>query len=152
MLPFAKKGDKQIIKNFRPVSLFPICGKIFERIIFNEIFIYFSATKLTFKNQSGFQPGDSCINQLLSIAYDICTSFDNGLEVRSDFLDITKAFDNVWHEGLIFKLKQSGIFGELLHILCIFLSNRKQRVVLNGKNLSWTNAHAEVPQGSIPGP
>ena len=84
------------------------------------------------KNQSGFQPGDSCINQLLSITYEIFTSFDNRLEVRSVFLDISKAFDKVWQEGLIFKLKLDGISGELFHILSDFLSNRKQRVVVNG--------------------
>ena len=150
--PISKKGDKQNIQNYRPVSLLPICGKIFERLIFNEMFIYFSANKLISKNQSGFQPGNSCINQLLSITYEIFTSLDNGLEVRSVFLDISKAFDKVWHEWLIFKLKQNGIFGELLHILSEFLSNRKQRVVLNSQNSSLTNAHGGVPRGSIPGP
>ena len=76
--PIHKKGHKQNIKNYRPVSLLPICGKIFERLIFNEMFIYFSANKLTSKNQSGFQSSDSCINQLLSITHEIFTSFDNG--------------------------------------------------------------------------
>ena len=65
------------------------------------------------------------------------------------FLDISKAFDEVWHKELIFKLKQNGISGELLHILSDFLSNWKQRVVLNGQSSSWTNVHAGVPQGSI---
>ena len=78
------------------------------------MFIYFSANKLISKNQSGFQPGDSCINQLLSITHEIFTSFDNGLEVRNVFLDISKAFDKVWHEGLIFKLKQKGISSHLI--------------------------------------
>ena len=78
------------------------------------MFIYFSANKLISKNQSGFQPGDSCINQLLSITHEIFTSFDNGLEVRNVFLDISKAFEKVWHEGLIFKLKQKGISSHLI--------------------------------------
>ena len=87
------------------------------------MFIYFSANKLVSKNQSGFQRGDSCINHLLSTTHEIFTSFDNALEVRNVFLDISKAF-NVWHEGLLFKLKQNGVSGEILHISPTFLSNR----------------------------
>ena len=73
-------------------------------------------------------------------------------KVRSAFLDLSKAFDKIWHEGLILDLKQNSISVELLHILSDFLSNRKQRVVLNGQNLSWTNVHAGVPQESVLGP
>ena len=113
------------------------------------MFIYFSANNLISKNQSGFQPGDSCINQLLSISHEIFTSFDNGIEVRSIFLDISKAFDKFWHEGIIFKLKQNSISGAILLFLSDFLSNRKQNIVLNRQNSSWTNVHAGVPQGSI---
>ena len=65
---------------------------------FNEMFNYFSANKLITKSLSGFQTGDFSMNQLLSITYQ---SFDNGLEVTSVFLDISTAFDKVWHEGLI---------------------------------------------------
>ena len=116
IVPIHKKGDKQTLKNCRPVSLLPICGKIFERIIFNEMIRFFLDNKLILTNQSGFKPGDSCINQLLSITHEIYKSFDDGLEVRSVFLDISKAFDKVWHEGVIFKLKQNGISGDLLNI------------------------------------
>ena len=141
--------DKQNIKNYRAASLLPICGKIFERLIFNKMFFCFSANKLISENQCCFQPGDSCISQLLSITYKVFTSFDNGLEVRTVLLDISKTFDKVWHEGLIFKLKQNSISGELLCILSDFLSNRKHRVVLNSQNLSWSNAHAGGLQQSI---
>ena len=60
-------------------------------------------------------------------------SFDDGFEIRGVFLDISKAFDKVWHEGLIFKLKQNSISGNLLNLLCDFLRNRKRRVLLNGQ-------------------
>ena len=68
--------------------------------------------------------------------------------MRGVFLDISKAFDKVWFKGLIYKLKQNGISGKLLSLIIDFLSNRKQRVVLNGKYSSWTNIEAGVPQGS----
>ena len=77
---------------------------------------------------------------------------DEGYEIRGVFLDISKAFDKVWHEGLVFKLKQNGISGNLLNIFEDFLRNRKQRVVLNRQISNWEKNHAGVPQGSILGP
>ena len=74
---------------------------------------------------------------------------DEGYEIRGIFLDISKVFSKVWHEGLVFKLKQNGIFGNLLNILEDFLRNRKQRVVLNEQASNWENIHAGVPQASI---
>ena len=87
----------------------------------------------------------------MAITHEIYISFDDAFEGRAVFLDISKAFDKVWHKGLIYKLKQNGISGKLLNLIIDFLSNRKQRVVLNGKYSSWTNIEAGVPQGSILG-
>ena len=151
VVPIHKKGDTQTLKNYRPVSLLPTCGKIFERLIYNEMFGFFLDKGLISANQSGFKPGDSCINQLLSITHNIYKSFDDGYEVRGVFLDISKAFDKVWHDGLIFKLQENGISGNLLKVLKHFLTNGKQRVVLHGQSSSWTNVKAGVAQSSIVG-
>ena len=101
------------------------------------MFSLFLENNLITKKQSGFKLGESCINQSLSITYEIYKSFDDGFKVRSVFLDISKAFDNIWHQGIIFKLRQNGISGGLLNILSDFLSNRKQRIVLSGQISSW---------------
>ena len=116
------------------------------------MFTYFIENNLIFENQSGFKPGNSCINHLLAIIHKIFSSFDDNYEVRGVFLDISKAFDKVWHEGIIHKLKRNGISGNLLSLLTDFLRNRKQRVILNGQSSSWANINAGVLQGYILGP
>ena len=101
IIPVYKKSDKQLIINYRPVLLVPIWGKVFEKIICNSLFC----------NQFGFRPGDSWVNQLISITHDIYKAFDANLllEVRGVFLDMSKAFDKVWHDGLLYKLRCMGI-------------------------------------------
>ena len=143
---FTKRGDKQMLQNYRPVLLLPVCGEILERLMFNEMFEIFIENKLISSSQSGFNPGDSCINQLLSITHEIYSSFDEVLEVRSVFLDIAKAFDKVWYDGIIFKLTQNGIPGNLLNLFRDFLNDRKQRVILNGQFSTWKNVSAGVPK------
>ena len=138
VLPIHKKENRQLKKNYRPISLLPICGKIFEKLVFDVMYEFLNKNNLTPK-QSGFRPGDSTINQLLSITNEIHKAFDKypSRETRAIFLDISKAFDKVWHEGLIFKLKSNGVSGKLLDLIKSFLSERYQRVVLNGKSSSW---------------
>ena len=109
---------------------------MYERIIFKEVFNNFHQNQLFTKCQSGFLPGDSCISQLLSVVHEINSSFDcdPSIDVSGVFLDISKAFDKVWHEGTLFKLKTSGVNDEALTLLTNYLHVRYQRVVLNGKN------------------
>ena len=77
------------------------------------MFKFLTENNLISQNQSGFKPCYSCTNQLLSITHEIYKSFNDGYEVRSVFLGMSKAFDNVWHKGRIFKLKQNDISGNL---------------------------------------
>ena len=103
-----KKGNKQLIKNYRPISLLPICGKILEKNIFNSLYTYFHSNNLITKNQSGFHPGDSTTNQLLYLVDEIHQAFDSidSYEVRAVFLDISKAFNKIWHDGYISSLNK----------------------------------------------
>ena len=110
--------------------------------------------KLFTEFQSGFIPGGSFIVQLLSITHEIYKDFDCNLpaDMRGFFLDISKVFDKIWHEGLIFKLKAygiDGIEGDLLKFLINYLKDCKQRIVLNGQNSSWKNILAGVRRGSV---
>ena len=153
VIPVHKKGDKQITTNYRPVSLLPICRKIFEKIIFSSLFEYLEDNKLFNCNQSGSRSGDSCVHQLPSITHENYKLFDASRSrgVRGVFLDITKAFDRVWHDGLLYKLKLLGICGSYHNLIQSFLDSRHQRVVLNGQSSKWYLVEVGVPQGSILG-
>ena len=152
VVPIHKKNETNLIKNYRPVSLLPICGKILEKLILNNLYSYIFDNNFIDDRQSGYRRGDSTIKQLLSITHEIHKAFDDGKELRAVFLDISKAFDKVWTEGLIFKLKRIGIEGEMINILTSFLNDRKQRVTMDGINSEWADVEAGVPQGSILGP
>ena len=95
VVPLHKKGNKQSLENYRLISLLPICLNIFERLIYNEMFTFFTETNLTSPNQSGFRPGDSFFNQLLAITHKIYKSFNEWFEVRRVSLDLSKVFDKV---------------------------------------------------------
>ena len=98
-----------MIKCYRPVSLLPVCGKIFEKIIFNPLFNCLEDDNLLNDNHSGFRTGDSCVHQLLCYK---AFQKNRSLEVRGVFLDFLKAFDIVWHDGLTYKLRRLGIYGK----------------------------------------
>ena len=113
VFPVHKKEEKNLFKNYRSVSLLPIFSQIFERVAYNSVFNHFVSNKPFTTSRSGFRPGDSCIAQLLSIIHEIPTSFNSNplANVRGVLLDISKAFDKVWHKDRIYKLKFYGIEG-----------------------------------------
>ena len=150
--PVHKKNNRQIKSNYRPISLLPICGKLLEKIVFDHVYHHLNTHNLLSKNQSGFRPGDSTRYQLISITSDIYKSFESFDETRAIFLDISKAFDKVWHNGVIHKLKCNEISGNLLDFFEDYLKIRYQRVVLNGTESNWNKIEAGVPQGSVLGP
>ena len=150
--PVYKKGQKELKSNYRPISLLPAISKVLERIIFNRIYAHLESNgHLTWRN-SGYKKADSTINQLLYITHQIQQNLDDGDDTGLVFLDQSRAFDRIWHEGLLAKIKSCGINGPLLTFLQSYLSNRKIRVVIEGCESDWNNISAGVPQGSILGP
>ena len=147
-----KKGDKSLVSNYRPISLLSNMEKVFERLIFKHIYNFIHENNVLSPHQSGFRPRDSTVNQLMYLYNNYCKALNEGKEIRVIFFDISKAFDRVWHRGLLTKLKSIGIHGTLLSWFSDYLSNRRQRVVLPGTHSDWINIEAGVPQGSILGP
>ena len=113
---------------------------------------HFTSNNLITKNQSRFRTNDSVTNQLICLVDSIHSSLDINLDVRPVFLDMSKTFDKVWKEGLLFKLKQNGINGKLLNLLKGYLANRNRRVLLNGYESGWGIVESGVPKGSVLGP
>ena len=144
VVPIHTKNDKQCIKKYRPLSLLPICSKIFEKSFLTNCTSFLMKMTYYHLTNQAFDP-------VKYITHKIYQSFDNDLEVRRVFLDISKAFDKVWHEGLILKLSRNGICGNLLNLLKDFLKYRKQSVRLDGQNSSWKGIISGDLQGSILG-
>ena len=123
-------------------------------MIWKDLCSYFHKNELFTKCQSGFLPDNSCVSQLLSIVHDSNSSLncDPTQDVSGVFLDISKVLDKVWHERLLRKLETYGVKGEVLNLLCNYLHERYQRVVLDGQTTSWELIKSVVPQGSVLGP
>lgn len=152
VVPLHKKGDYSCPSNYRPVSLLSGVGKLQERIVFKHMHNFLNENNLLYKYQSGFLPNHSTTFQLIDIYHHICQTFDNNQYSCMVFCDVSKAFDRVWHKGLIFKLKQHGISGNLLDWISNYLDNRYQKVAIRSCTSNFKKVSAGVPQGSVLGP
>lgn len=150
--PVYKKGEKSLCTNYRPISLLSCIGKVMEKCIQTHMFTYLTDHNLLTVSQSGFIPGDSTVFQLLGIYDDLCQSLDKQCTSQAIFFDISKAFDRVWHRGLIYKLYAIGIRDMLLEWIKDYLSDRTQAVVIKGCMSNYRCVHSGVPQGSVLGP
>ena len=150
--PIHKKGDQHIVNNYRPISLLCILSKVFERIVYRDVYNFLLKHDKLNKYQAAYREGSSTEFQLLEIYDSILKAVDSGKLTRYVFLDCSKAFDRVWHRGLIHKLKKLGITGILLKWFTSYLEDRSQCVVINGKVSEQRKLEAGVPQGSILGP
>ena len=145
--PVPKKGDLSIVSNYRPISLLNSEDKVIERLIFKHLYNHLHDNNILSTLQSGFIPGDSTVNQLTFLYNVFCQALDSGKEVRAVFCDISKAFDRVWHAGLLLKLQAAGVTGKVLAWFTSYLSDRRQRVVIPGGTSDWTSIYAGGSSG-----
>ena len=151
VVPLFKKENRHLVSNYRPVSLLSNLSKVMEKVVYKKIYKYLDDNNLLTDKNYGFKHSDSTVNQLLFITQKIANALDDKHDACIVFLDVSRAFDKVWHKGLLFKLNQMGITGNALKWIESYLSNRFQRVVVNGCS-SQLYTNSGVPQGSILGP
>lgn len=150
-----KKDKKSDPNNYRPITLLSVISKLFERLIYNSIYNHLKTHELIYKKQSGFLPGHSTTDQLLTITSSIFDNFEKGYNVRAIFLDITAAFDSVPHNLLLHKIKSYGLRGNVHKLVESYLSKRRIKVKVNNTLSKESNENfinSGVPQGSILGP
>jgi hypothetical protein len=150
VVPIHKKGPKNNVSNYRPISLLPVAGKILERCVHQHL--YSITREDIIKNQHGFMSKKSTTSQLVQFYDNVFHDCDNSIQTDVTYLDLTKAFDSVPHDLLLLKLNSFGINGKLLSWISNYLSRRKQKVVIEGKSSTFKNVISGVPQGSILGP
>ena len=152
VIPVFKKGQMQDASNYRPISLIPVIGKVFEYVIFNQVNEYFRCFDLFNRVQYGFSKGKSTVDAIRNLVDKILFIFESGGYVLSSFCDLSMAFDSIEHNILIDKLRFYGIQGKQLKFFESYLTDRKQIVYVNGEFSSVRNLSNGVPQGSILGP
>ena len=117
VMSLSKKGDPSELNNYQPVSLLPCTSKILECIVFKNVYNYLRDNRILSPHQSGFQSGDSTVNQLAYLYHVFSKALDAKKDVRIVFCDVTKEFDRVWHEGLLYKFGKNRYRRKIIGVL-----------------------------------
>ena len=150
--PVYKKGAKDNISNYRPVSILPIFGKIFEKVFHNRIYEFCMQEKILSEDQFGFQKDHSATHALYESIDFIKHAHNRGKHILAIFIDLSKAFDTIYHFKLLQKLNAYGIRRVANDLLKSYLTDRAQQVSVNGTLSDMEQVKFDVPQGSVVGP
>ena len=129
--PINKKGDRVFLENYRPISLLPTISKIFERVIHDQLYDYFNSNNLLAAQQYGFRPQHSTEYAAVKLVDHTSSEMENQKIPTAVFIDLSKAFDTLSYDILLYKLKYYGVTGTEFKLMQNYLSNRKQYVVFN---------------------
>ena len=149
---YKKSGPKTCKTSYRPISLLPTLSKIFESVLHDRLFRHCIENNIITEKQAAYLKGDSTVSQLLYIVHNIKQNWTQKKITQGVFLDVSSAFDKVWHNGLISKLQQIGVKDDFLQTIMSYLDGRKQVVVIDGIKSDTLEITAGVPQGSRLGP
>lgn len=152
VIPVYKSGVKEDVNNYRPISLISAVAKVFERIVYDQLYEYVSKNNLLSNAQSGFRPSHSSATALLDATIEWFNNMDQGRLNSVVYLDLAKAFDTVDHDILIHKLSLYGVCDSSLNWFKSYITNRVQRCIVNGHLSEQRSLKCGVPQGSILGP
>jgi len=152
VIPVYKSGDKNLVNNYRPISILTTMSKIYEKLMYKRLISFMNVNKLLNNNQFGFRMGSSTSDAILEFLDNVYNSLSNKSVLIAIFLDFSKAFDTVNHSILLKKLSHLGIRGIALDWFRSYLTNRKQYVSISGGQSSESYIRLGVPQGSVLGP
>ena len=152
VIPLYKKGDSSLLVNYRPISLLPTISKIFEKVIHDQLYDYFDKYNLLAEQQYGFRKQHFTEYAAVKLIDHVSKKIENGKTPTDVYIDLSKAFDTLTFDILLFKLKYYGVTDTALDLMRTYLTNRKQYVVFNGCQSDDSEIYTGVPQGSILGP